>query len=281
MNSAAPQHKLTLQPSLMTMEVHVSTNRSWRAPIPFLDFVVDGVPLVEIVLGTGSERLPTRLQTEWELFNLEEQIDRMLGRQEPEYEDGRSAMYICRCGDLDCFAIGARIIGDSEKITWTDWAWKDGFGLTDPIDELDALTFARSEYEHVLGDAARMLATIPNWKPPKQKLLWPWQWEWRLPKEADPMDIGIRAARVAVSRAFLATDPAGLGFGGTWFPDSEYDTEVGRAVSWLANGRSPEHVAARTVRYFKRDWGIDVQTGKQEGLAQALSLIDIGGLINE
>ncbi|WP_157372091.1 hypothetical protein [Arthrobacter sp. Soil736] len=154
----------------MTMEVHVSTNRSWRAPIPFLDFVVDGVPLVEIVLGTGSERLPTRLQTEWELFNLEEQIDRMLGRQEPEYEDGRSAMYICRCGDLDCFAIGARIISDSEKITWTDWAWKDGFGLTDPIDELDALTFARSEYEHVLGDAARMLATIPDWKPPKQKL---------------------------------------------------------------------------------------------------------------
>lgn len=265
----------------MTVEVSISTNRSWRSPIPFLDFVVDGVPLAGSILGNGSDRLPTRIQPESEPFHLEEEIGRMLGRRTPEYEDGRSAMYICRCGDLDCFAIGARIIAEAESITWTDWAWKDGSGLTDPIDELETLTFARSEYEHVLNGAAATLAAVPAWNAPRQKMLWPWQWGWRLPKEDDSMNKGVRAARDGVRSAFLATDPAGLGFGGVWFPESEYDTEVDRALSWLAKGLPPERVAAQTARYLKRDWGVDVQTGKQASLARALSLINVRDLLNE
>lgn len=90
----------------MTMETYISETRSWRLPIPFLDFLVDGESPIEGVLGKGSDRLPTRLQPEWEHFSLDEQIDRLLGLGAPEYEDGRTAMYICRCGDLDCFGIG-------------------------------------------------------------------------------------------------------------------------------------------------------------------------------
>ena len=106
MNSPVRPHQLTLQPSLMTMETYVSESRSWRAPVPFLDFVVDGEPPVESVLGKGSDRLPTRLQPEWEQFSLDEEIGRLLGLGKPEHEDGRTVMYICRCGDLDCFGIG-------------------------------------------------------------------------------------------------------------------------------------------------------------------------------
>jgi hypothetical protein len=61
-----------------------------------------------------------------------------------------------------------------------------------------------------------------------------------------------------------------LGLGGTWFPDSEYDTEVDRAISWLTKGQTPEDTAARTMRYLERDWGVRVQASKQEQLAQGL-----------
>lgn len=279
MTSSGHRHKLALQPSLMTMETYISETRSWRVPIPFLDFLVDGESPIEGVLGKGSDRSPTRLQPEWERFSLDEQISRLLGLVAPEYEDGRAAMYICRCGDLDCFGIGARIKREAGTITWSDWAWKDGFKLTDPIEELGTYTFTLSEYEEALAGAARMLEAVPSWEPPKQKMLWPWQWGWRLPKEDDPMDTRIPRIREAVRRVFLETDPAGLGFGGTWFPESEYDTEVDRAISWLVKGRTPEDVAARTMRHLERDWGVRVQTGKQEQLAQGLGGVDMSDFI--
>lgn len=37
--------------------------------------------------------------------------------------------------------------------------------------------------------------------------------------------------RERLQRIFLGTDLAGLGFAGTPFPESEYDTEVDRALS--------------------------------------------------
>lgn len=261
----------------MTMETYVSESRSWRAPVPFLDFVVDGEPLIEIVLGKGSDRLPTRLQPEWEQFSLDEEIGRLLGLGKPEHEDGRTAMYICRCGDLDCFGIGARIERGDATITWSDWAWKDGFQLTDPIEELGTYTFILSEYEQALADSARILADLPDWEPQKQKMLWPWQRGWSLPKKDDPLG-RYKAVREAVRRIFLEVDPAGMGFGGTWFPESEYDIEVDRAISWLAKGHTPEAIAARTVRYLERDWGVEVQAGKKEQLAQGFSRVDISQL---
>jgi hypothetical protein len=275
MTSSPHRHKLTLQPSLMTMETYISEDRSWRAPIPFLEFLVNGESAIEGVLGKGSDKLPTRLQPEWEHFSLDEQINRLLGLGVPEHEDGRTVMYICRCGDLDCFGIGARINREGATISWSDWAWKDGFELTDPIEELGTYTFALSEYEQVLADAARILAAVPSWEPPQQKMLWPWQWGWSLPKEDDPMYTRIPRIRDAVRRVFLETDPAGLGFGGTSFPESEYDTEVDRAISWLAKGRTPKDTAARTVHYLERDWGVQVQAGKQEQLAQGLGRVDM------
>lgn len=69
--------------------------------------------------------------------------------------------------------------------------------------------------------------------------------------------------------------PAGLGFGGTWFPVSEYDTEVDRASSWLMKGLPPEDAAARTVRYLERDWGVQILAGKLELLAQGLGGVDL------
>lgn len=89
------------------------------------------------------------------------------------------------------------------------------------------------------------------------------------------MDTRIPRIRATVRQVFLETDPAGLGFGGTWFPESEYDTEIDRVISWMIKGRSPEDAAARTVRYLERDWGVHVQTGKQEQLAQGLASVDV------
>ena len=79
--------------------------------------------------------------------------------------------------------------------------------------------------------------------------------------------------REAVRRAFLESDIAGLGTGGDWFPEDEYDAEADRAVSLLAGGVSPEEVAAWTVGTMARDWGIDISPASKEQLAAALAPI--------
>ncbi len=118
------------------------------------------------------------------------------------------------------------------------------------------------------------LASIPDWDPPKDKFLWPWQWGWSLADNSHEKDKpNILLLREAVRSAFLDTDPAGMEFGGTWFPESEYDTEVDRATSWLTKGVPPGEIAARTMRVLVRDWGIEVQARKQEQLTQALESI--------
>lgn len=166
MNGPAHRHTLGLQPSLMTMETYISANRSWRSPVPFLDFTIDGESLIATILGEGPDRMPTRLQPEWEQASVDEQIKRLSALGEPDYEDGRTAMYICRCGDLDCPGIAARITRSAETVTWSDWAWKDGLNLSDPIAELGSYTFTIAEYERTLADATERLSRIPDWMPP-------------------------------------------------------------------------------------------------------------------
>ncbi len=159
------RHVLTLRPSLVTIETHISARRSRRAPVPFLDFIVDGVPLAEGILGVGSERLPTRLQPEWAEFSLEQQFGKLLGNGETDYPDGRTAMYVCRCGDLDDAGVSARIYRNEDNIIWTDWAWKDGFDLTEPIDALGTLSFDLSEYEQTLAEARERACVHPGLGP--------------------------------------------------------------------------------------------------------------------
>ncbi|SDI55368.1 hypothetical protein SAMN05216555_10373 [Arthrobacter cupressi] len=79
--------------------------------------------------------------------------------------------------------------------------------------------------------------------------------------------------REAVRRAFLESDVAGLGTGGDWFPEDEYDAEADRALSLLAGGVSPEEVAAWTVGTMARDWGVDISPARKQKLGAALAPI--------
>ena len=278
-------NRLTLRPSIMTIETYVSKNRSERVCLPYLDFVVDGEPLVEAILGNGTDRLPTRLTPDWAGFSLDQQLERLMGRSDPEHSDGRAAMYTCRCGDLACPGIGARVTSGRNTITWSDWAWKSKpdivdpvtdaeFTLTDPIPELPVVTFDVRELETVLGEAREMLASIPSWEAPKRKLLWPWQWDWSWPGKEAELNQEDKQRRQEIRSVFLETDVVGLGAGGVWFPEDEYDTEADRAMSMLAKGLSAEETAARTVHTIQRDWGVEVSPVGQQRLAAALARID-------
>ncbi|WP_120519882.1 hypothetical protein [Arthrobacter celericrescens] len=77
--------------------------------------------------------------------------------------------------------------------------------------------------------------------------------------------------RRAVRRAFLESDVVGLGTGGDWFPEDEYDAEADRAMSLLVRGLSLEEVVAWTVGAIARDWGVDIGPGKKQMLAAALA----------
>jgi|GEM_PF-3234074 len=77
--------------------------------------------------------------------------------------------------------------------------------------------------------------------------------------------------RQAIRRAFLESDVVGLGTGGDWFPEDEYDAEADRAMSLLVRGLSLEEVVAWTVGAIARDWGVEIGPGKKQVLAAALA----------
>lgn len=60
--------------------------------------------------------------------------------------------------------------------------------------------------------------------------------------------------RERLQRIFLGTDLAGLGFAGTPFPESEDDTEVDRALSWLMKGLSPTEAATQVALLMSGTW---------------------------
>jgi hypothetical protein len=79
--------------------------------------------------------------------------------------------------------------------------------------------------------------------------------------------------RQAVRRAFFESDVAGLGTGGDWFPEDEYDAEADRTMSLLLTGLSLEEVVAWTLGAIARDWDVEISPRKKLQLAAVLAAI--------
>ena len=100
---------------------------SWQPPggppRPWLDFVIDGVPLNRAVHQDISV-LATDLDTA--VFAAE--VDQLLTRGAPSCDNGRHALYNCPlCGDLGCGAMSALIARDGAHIVWRDFAWQTNY----------------------------------------------------------------------------------------------------------------------------------------------------------
>ncbi|WP_420121643.1 hypothetical protein [Nakamurella sp.] len=94
-----------------------------RVTTTVLDWTIDGAPLRQHLTdegdeGRGFERVTMLGDAPDQAL---EQIDRLLGRDWPDGDDGRTALLVCaECGSLDCGAVTALVVFSRDTVEWRD-----------------------------------------------------------------------------------------------------------------------------------------------------------------
>lgn len=157
----------------------VDGDRELRVVVPFLDYVVDGASLRELARAAGyGGGFVTGLCRAWPDAVAPTVAD-LLGGRGPEHVD----LLVCEaCGDRDCGALLAVVTVDADRVTWHDWRSASSDG-TRTVDGLPRLCFDRRAYEAAVAAAPAAVARLPydDRADRPRRLLWPWQWGWRLP----------------------------------------------------------------------------------------------------
>jgi hypothetical protein len=177
---------LTLQHAVLRRRVFSDGNITRFPESHYLDLVVDERSVSELPLG-GHADMVTSLNRAW-LPTVPEAIQELLGQRTAEgLAEGRAALLVCgTCGDLACGALTLALHVAADTITWSDFAWENGYESPTRIDGVpEGLAFDRQRYAAAFIDAYDRTAEFPydELAHHGRKFLWPWQWGWRLPKD--------------------------------------------------------------------------------------------------
>lgn len=128
------------------------------ASLEYLDFIVDGNPLREVLrIGGGVGGYVSLLVTNWPVDHLAKDVSMLLGETSSALADGRVPLYVCaECGDLGCGAITAAIQHTADAVTWCDFGWQtdyDPFVEGESFMEVGPFRFRRDEYEVTVRSA--------------------------------------------------------------------------------------------------------------------------------
>lgn len=152
-------------------------------PVPFLDLVVDGLSLRAMAerAGCGVDFV-TPLSRRWAASHVSQAVDRLLNSNAVAGEPVE--MLVCSvCGDRGCGAVMADITVGVEQVVWSNWRMTgDDAGEGRHID-VPTMRFERHAYERLVSGAPALVAALPfDEAADRRRLLWPWQWGWRLPR---------------------------------------------------------------------------------------------------
>ena len=151
--------------------------------VPFLDLVVDGVPLRKLVQEAGfGEDYVTMLSPRWHRPAVETAIQFLL---RGNGETGEPVdMLVCPvCADRDCGAVLADVALTADAASWSNWRWTNWEPDGERPLVLPVMQFQRAAYEQVLAGALSSLAALPYEDVfPPRKSVPPWRWGWRLPR---------------------------------------------------------------------------------------------------
>jgi hypothetical protein len=154
-----------------------------QQPVPFLDFVVDGVSLRTMAEDAGyGVNFVTPLCRRWVRCQVAAAVDQLLTGNGASGEPVE--MLVCRvCGDRGCGAVLADVTVEDEQVVWSNWRWTDYHPAGGEDIDLPTMRFERGAYEQVVSAAAVLVAALPyDERADPRRLLWPWQWGWRLPR---------------------------------------------------------------------------------------------------
>jgi hypothetical protein len=121
---------------------------------PYIDFLIDGTPLSEVLGGVNSNigkfgwgnSKEAPLRNNYELNEINDLID----FNKPRHNNGLYSVYVCaECGDEGCLAVMFKMKTKDDLVIWSDFVWSNG---EDDIDdshvkyELQPIVFGKEDY---------------------------------------------------------------------------------------------------------------------------------------
>jgi hypothetical protein len=142
------QNRLTLRESQRT-------GGGGRTPRTFLDFVVDGRSLYDLLVSRGFDSIPC---LGWgPLDSQKAAVERLLRRKEPDFPNERTSLFVCaECGDLDCGAVSVMVERAGDEIVWRDFAFENTYDSElqrDRLEDVGPFRFNGREYLVVLAQS--------------------------------------------------------------------------------------------------------------------------------
>ncbi|SDZ21904.1 hypothetical protein SAMN05444365_107133 [Micromonospora pattaloongensis] len=135
-------------------------NRKVVHEVPFEDWIVDGVPLRELV--TADRQPPNPAQEMTPLCELGtwpetavESLRRLLGDEPGDFDDGRVPLLFCPIdADLGCQTLSTTLVLDDETVEWRDLGWQVSYepfvAANDGFDPPMHFHFDRKAYTELL-----------------------------------------------------------------------------------------------------------------------------------
>jgi hypothetical protein len=101
-------------------------NGTYKSERQFLDFVVDGQSLWEVV---GKPRdLVSVLCAEYSPAESVRAVNRLRLTEKADFPGDRRSLFICSaCGDLGCGAITALVVRQGDTIVWKDFGFENNY----------------------------------------------------------------------------------------------------------------------------------------------------------
>ncbi len=127
----------------------------------FLDFVVDGQSLYELV---GYQFDAVSCLAQWS--NMEEThkaLNRLLLTEQADFPNNRRSLYVCgECGGFDCGAVSIIIEEQQEAITWHSFgherSWEENL---EEFEDIGPFVFNKAQYVVALEAAVKTLYFEP------------------------------------------------------------------------------------------------------------------------
>ena len=146
-----------------------------KTPVTYLDFTVDGAPLLPQLATRASGGLDFVgvIQQAWPIETVAA-VERLLGAVEGDLPDGRLSLYVCpECGDLGCGAVTAKLDVSPETVTWRAIGRQADYDEeVSPLGDdgvFPDLTFTRASYE------AALLPVLAQMRPLAEEFEYPYQ----------------------------------------------------------------------------------------------------------
>jgi len=131
-----------------------------RAGAPRFDIFVDGRRLAEHFVGRRGAHPGNVVPLGWGTADRDverQTIEQLLGLAPSRLASGRIAILVCeQCGDIGCGALAVRIARRDGVVTWTDWAYENGY---EPASELSWPTYPES-FEFDLKQYERAFSNV-------------------------------------------------------------------------------------------------------------------------